>query len=267
MVVGTYAVEVNVAYEVALRRHSLEPHGGLLLPDANLAHHVEHDTSATRLLAVATIRPNRPVELPVALLVHALARDAPRGEDCVGKSMGLQTATKGSRGIGTQAYNGRTCVAVPRHVILGDGGIAVVRGKEDCIAIQTNHGVALDDASLGTLQENGARALQAPAAAANSIQLKVRGVATGQGNKALCRGVPCPNWARSARRGASNVTHSPPDGMPCGSRYVMRVSRMVSPRIVTSVTGSAMVPVMLNSTRVLVATQSAVSGMPVVLKK
>ena len=47
----------------------------------------------------------------------------------------------------------------------------------------------------------------------------------------------------------------------------MRVSRMVRPWIATSVTGSAIVPVMLKSTRVLVATHFSLPVGLVLLKK
>ena len=53
---------------------------------------------------------------------------------------------------------------------------------------------------------------------------------------------------------------SPPDGMPCGSRYVARASRSERPRIVTSRTGAACVPETLKSTRVRVATHVGAIG-------
>jgi len=72
---------VDVAGEVRLGGHRLEPHGRLLLPDAELTDHVTEDHSAARLLAS---RADGPLELLVAFLVallgDALAGDAPRGE-------------------------------------------------------------------------------------------------------------------------------------------------------------------------------------------
>ena len=92
-------IEMDVSCEVSLCCDSLKPHGALLLPNAELTNHVANHPSAARLLAIASIRADWPVEFLVALFVHAFASDSPR--------------SKGS-------------VAIPRNVVLGNCCVAVV---------------------------------------------------------------------------------------------------------------------------------------------
>eukprot|EP01043_Picozoa_sp_COSAG02_P028311 COSAG02_NODE_1711_length_11223_cov_5.622348_10_plen_77_part_00 len=68
---------------MGLGGHSLEPHGALLLPDAQLTNHVADYPGAARLLTVASIRADRPVKFLVAFFVDAFASDSPRSEGSV----------------------------------------------------------------------------------------------------------------------------------------------------------------------------------------
>ena len=77
MVAASHTVEVDIASEVSLCGNRLEPHGTLLLPDAQLTDHVSDHFRSTRLLAIASVRADWPVEFLVALLVHTLASDSP----------------------------------------------------------------------------------------------------------------------------------------------------------------------------------------------
>jgi hypothetical protein len=108
--VACNTIEMDVSCEVSLRCDSLKPHGTLLLPDAQLTDHVADHPRATRLLAIASIRADRPVEFPVTLFVDAFTSDSPR--------------SKGS-------------VAVPRDVILCDRGVAVVTARSRRDQLQT----------------------------------------------------------------------------------------------------------------------------------
>ena len=71
---------MDVSCEVSLRCDSLKPHGALLLPDAQLTNHVADHPRAARLLAIASIWADWPVEFLVALFVHAFASDSPRSK-------------------------------------------------------------------------------------------------------------------------------------------------------------------------------------------
>ena len=76
-------LQMDVAREVGLRDDGLEPHGALLLPDAQLPDHVPNNPRSARLLAIACIRADWPVEFLVALFIHTFASNSPGGESGV----------------------------------------------------------------------------------------------------------------------------------------------------------------------------------------
>ena len=57
---------------------------------------------------------------------------------------------------------GKRGVAVPGHIVVRDGGVAVVGGEHDGVTVEPDHLVAVDGDALGALEENRARPLERP---------------------------------------------------------------------------------------------------------